>query len=71
MLQEFLEENPKEARLIVNKVILAAQARHADVVRLYDLVREVGFRGFTLGTEIRPPEAGGDPSDRPDSGGER
>lgn len=29
MLQEFLEENPKEARQIVNKVILAAQARHA------------------------------------------
>lgn len=29
MLQDFLEENPKEARLIVNKVILAAQARHA------------------------------------------
>jgi DNA gyrase subunit B len=25
----FLEENPREARLIVNKVILAAQARHA------------------------------------------
>ena len=29
MLQDFLEEHPKEARLIVNKVILAAQARHA------------------------------------------
>ena len=29
MLQNFLEENPKEARLIVSKVILAAQARHA------------------------------------------
>jgi len=29
MLNEFLEENPKEARMIVNKVILAAQARHA------------------------------------------
>ena len=29
MLQDFLEENPKEARQIVNKVILAAQARHA------------------------------------------
>jgi len=28
-LQNFLEENPREARLIVNKVILAAQARHA------------------------------------------
>lgn len=29
MLQYFLEEHPKEAKLIVNKVILAAQARHA------------------------------------------
>jgi len=29
MLQNFLEENPKEARLIVSKVILAAQARIA------------------------------------------
>jgi len=29
VLQNFLEENPKDARLIVNKVILAAQARHA------------------------------------------
>lgn len=29
MLNEYLEENPKEARLIVSKVVLAAQARHA------------------------------------------
>ncbi|GGG13536.1 DNA gyrase subunit B [Pontibacter amylolyticus] len=29
MLNEFLEENPKEARIIVQKVILAAQARNA------------------------------------------
>ncbi|WP_109829806.1 DNA topoisomerase (ATP-hydrolyzing) subunit B [Reichenbachiella versicolor] len=29
MLQEFLEENPKEAKAIVQKVILAAQARNA------------------------------------------
>ena len=29
MLNYYLEENPKEARLIVNKVILAATARHA------------------------------------------
>ncbi len=29
VLQNFLEENPKDAKLIVNKVILAAQARHA------------------------------------------
>ncbi|HYG16457.1 MAG TPA: toprim domain-containing protein, partial [Bacteroidia bacterium] len=29
MLNNYLEENPKEARIIVNKVILAATARHA------------------------------------------
>ena len=29
MLNMYLEENPKEARMIVQKVILAAQARHA------------------------------------------
>ncbi|ARS35968.1 DNA topoisomerase (ATP-hydrolyzing) subunit B [Pontibacter actiniarum] len=29
MLNQYLEENPKEARTIVNKVIIAAQARHA------------------------------------------
>ena len=29
MLQDYLEEHPKEARQIVSKVILAAQARHA------------------------------------------
>lgn len=29
MLKNYLEENPKEAKLIVDKVILAAQARHA------------------------------------------
>lgn len=29
LLSNFLEENPKEAKLIVNKVILAATARHA------------------------------------------
>jgi len=29
MLRNYLEENPKEAKIIVQKVILAAQARHA------------------------------------------
>ena len=29
MLGNFLEENPKEAKQIISKVILAAQARHA------------------------------------------
>ena len=29
MLNQFLEENPREARIIIQKVVLAAQARHA------------------------------------------
>lgn len=31
-----------------------AEARHADVVRLIDIVREAGYRGLSLGTEIKP-----------------
>jgi biopolymer transport protein ExbD len=31
-----------------------AEARHADVVRLIDIVRESGYGGLSLGTEIKP-----------------
>lgn len=31
-----------------------AEARHADVVRLIDIVREAGYGGLSLGTEILP-----------------
>ena len=31
-----------------------AEARHADVVRLIDIVREAGYGGLSLGTEIKP-----------------
>lgn len=31
-----------------------AEARHADVVRLIDIVRESGYGGLSLGTEMRP-----------------
>jgi biopolymer transport protein ExbD len=31
-----------------------AEARHADVVRLIDIVREAGYGGLSLGTEIQP-----------------
>jgi biopolymer transport protein ExbD len=30
------------------------EARHADVVRLIDIVREAGYGGLSLGTEIQP-----------------
>ena len=30
-----------------------AESRHADVVRLIDIVREAGYGGLSLGTEIR------------------
>lgn len=63
-LQREHEENPDQ-RIVLKA---AAEARHADVVRLYDLVREVGFRGFTLGTEIRRPGNGGGASESSTSG---
>ena len=31
-----------------------AEARHADVVRLIDIVRASGYGGLSLGTELRP-----------------
>ena len=31
-----------------------AEARHADVVRLIDIVRESGYGGLSLGTELKP-----------------
>lgn len=49
------------ARVLLNA---EAEARHADVVRLLDLVREAGFRGVNLGTEI-PRFGAGDEKERP------
>ena len=46
----------EDARATLNA---EADARHADVVRLIDLVREVGFAGLSLGTELRPGAAQG------------
>ena len=50
-LKERVEQNPE------GKVMLNAEAssRHADVVRMLDLVREAGFVGLSLGTEVVPP----------------
>ncbi len=41
------------------RVVLSAEAeaRHGDVIRLVDLIREAGFAGLGLGTELRPPRA--------------
>lgn len=44
MLTNYLEEHPKEARQIVNKVILAAQARHA-ARKARELVQRKGVLG--------------------------
>jgi len=50
MLRNYLEENPKDAKLIVQKVILAAQARHAakkarDLVQRKSVMSGAGLPG--------------------------
>lgn len=50
MLSNYLEENPKEARTIVNKVILAATARHAarkarELVQRKNVLSSTGLPG--------------------------
>ncbi|MFO7998221.1 MAG: DNA topoisomerase subunit B [Bacteroidales bacterium] len=50
MLSNYLEENPKEARTIVNKVILAATARHAarkarELVQRKNVLTSTGLPG--------------------------
>ncbi len=46
MLNNYLEENPKDARIIVSKVILAAQARHA-AKKAREMVQRKGVMGGT------------------------
>jgi DNA gyrase subunit B len=43
MLNNYLEEHPKQAKMIVDKVILAATARHAAGRRTHLLTRSPGF----------------------------
>ena len=48
LLNNYLEENPKEAKLIVNKVILAATARHAARKAREMVQRQTAFGGGGL-----------------------
>lgn len=61
ILNNFLEENPKEARLIVQKVILAAQARQAarkarEMVQRKNVMSGSGLPGKLADCSSRDPE---------------
>jgi len=62
MLQNYLEEHPKEAKLIVSKVILAAQARHAarkarEMVQRKNILSGTGLPGKLADCSDKDPEA--------------
>ena len=61
MLSYYLEENPKEARTIVNKVILAATARHAarkarELVQRKNVLSNTGLPGKLADCSEKNPE---------------
>ena len=62
MLNNYLEENPKEARQIVQKVVLAAQARHAarkarEMVQRKNVLGGSGLPGKLADCSNKDPEA--------------
>ncbi len=61
MLKTFLEENPQDAKAIINKVIVAAQARIAakkarELVQKQNVLKGAGLPGKLADCSIRDPE---------------